>query len=88
MVFSVVTLPLIQKHCIIIITFFIAKFILEVPYEALISYPVDRSVSFLQIGVSFHPTEEIGFQQIVTDDETKYSKEPLHTQVTTTVPKG
>ncbi|XP_058970157.2 uncharacterized protein [Pocillopora verrucosa] len=42
----------------------------------------------LQIGVSFHPTEEIGFQQIVTDDETKYSKEPLHTQVTTTVPKG
>ncbi|XP_020601762.1 uncharacterized protein LOC110040832 [Orbicella faveolata] len=42
----------------------------------------------LQIGISFHPTEEIGFQQIVTDAETKFSKEPLHTQVTTTVPKG
>ncbi|KAJ7381185.1 hypothetical protein OS493_004785 [Desmophyllum pertusum] len=42
----------------------------------------------LQIGLSFHPTEEIGFQQIVTDDETKYSKEPLNSQVTTTVPKG
>ncbi|KAL9979348.1 hypothetical protein ACROYT_G016999 [Oculina patagonica] len=41
-----------------------------------------------QIGISFHPTEEIGFQQIVTDDETKYAKEPLHSQVTTTVPKG
>ena len=42
----------------------------------------------LQIGVSFSPPEVLGFQPVLTDAETKFSKEPLHTYITTSVIQG
>nr|XP_058970077.1 uncharacterized protein LOC131796502 [Pocillopora verrucosa] len=39
-----------------------------------------------EIGVSFHPPAP--FQQLLVDSETKFSKEPLHSFVTTSVPQG
>ncbi|XP_068704567.1 uncharacterized protein [Montipora foliosa] len=42
----------------------------------------------LEVGISFQPPESVGFRQVLTDAETKYSKEPLHTLVTTSVPNG
>ncbi|KAL9979352.1 hypothetical protein ACROYT_G017003 [Oculina patagonica] len=42
----------------------------------------------LEIGVSFHPPEALGFQQLLVDAETKFSKEPLKSFVTTSVPQG
>ena len=41
-----------------------------------------------QIGMSFHPPESLGFQQLYVDAETKFSKEPLHSFVFTSVPQG
>ena len=41
-----------------------------------------------KVGISFQAPESLGFQQVITDAETKYSKEPLHTLVTTSVPNG
>ena len=44
--------------------------------------------TIFQIGVSFHPPEGLGFQQLYVDAETKFSKEPLHSFVFTSVPQG
>lgn len=41
-----------------------------------------------QIGVSFHPPSGLGFQQLYVDSETKFSKEPLHSYIYTSVPQG
>ena len=38
--------------------------------------------------MSFHPPESLGFQQLYVDAETKFSKEPLHSFVSTSVPQG
>ena len=38
--------------------------------------------------MSFHPPESLGFQQLYVDAETKFSKEPLHSFVTTSIPQG
>ena len=42
----------------------------------------------IQIGVSFHPPASLGFQQLYVDAETKFSKEPLHSFITTEIPQG
>lgn len=42
----------------------------------------------IQIGVSFHPPASLGFQQLFVDAETKFSKEPLHSFITTSIPQG
>ena len=47
-----------------------------------------KKLMFCKVGISFQAPESLGFQQVLTDAETKYSKEPLHTLVTTSVPKG
>ena len=41
-----------------------------------------------QIGVAFSPPEALGFQQLFTDAETKFAKEPLHSWITTSVTQG
>lgn len=38
--------------------------------------------------MSFHPPESLGFQQLYVDEETKFSKEPLHSFVFSSVPQG
>ena len=43
---------------------------------------------FVQIGVSFNPPEVLGFQDLYVDAETKFSKEPLHSFITTSIPRG
>ncbi|CAH3028156.1 unnamed protein product [Porites evermanni] len=42
----------------------------------------------LEIGISFQVPEILGIQQLAVDAETTFSKEPLHSLVTTSVPNG
>ena len=38
--------------------------------------------------MSFQPPDSLGFQQLFVDAETKFSKEPLHSFITTEIPQG
>lgn len=42
----------------------------------------------LEIGVSFCPPASLGFQDVYIDAETQFSKEPLHSFVIASVPRG